>query len=85
MVVSLWIDSRLSPPLIRIPFSAPLPVPTIMAVGVARPRAQGQAMIMTATKLSKAKVRAGGGPQKNQTIKVSTAIPMTIGTKIPAT
>ena len=36
-----------SPPLIRTPFVAPTPVPTITAVGVARPRAQGQAMQRT--------------------------------------
>ena len=33
----------------RMPFSAPLPVPAMMAVGVASPRAQGQAMTSTAT------------------------------------
>ena len=36
-------------PLIRMPSWAPRPVPTISAVGVARPRAQGQAMTRTAT------------------------------------
>ena len=36
------------------PYSAPLPVPTMMATGVARPRAQGQEMTSTAT----AEVRA---------------------------
>ena len=51
------------------PFSAPLPVPTMMAVGVARPSAQGQAMMSTATKLSKANVREGSGPAKNQIMK----------------
>ena len=40
--------SRASPPRMRMPYSAALPVPTMMAVGVARPRAQGQAMISTA-------------------------------------
>jgi len=34
--------SRGSPPLIKIPCSAPLPVPTIIAVGVAKSSAQGQ-------------------------------------------
>ena len=63
------------------PYSAPLPVPTIIAVGVASPRAQGQAMMSTAMKLRKAKVRAGAGPTKYQIIKVMIAIPMTIGTK----
>ena len=38
-----------SPERIRIPCSAPMPLPTIRAVGVARPRAQGQAMTSTAT------------------------------------
>ena len=43
-----------APSLMRMPFSAPLPVPTMMAVGVARPRAQGHAMTSTATKFSRA-------------------------------
>ncbi len=51
-VVSLWAVSSASPPRIKTPFSAPLPVPTMMEVGVAKPRAQGQAIIKTATKLS---------------------------------
>lgn len=38
------IFSKTSPPLIRIPYVAATPVPTITAVGVASPRAQGQAM-----------------------------------------
>ena len=42
------IFSRLAPPLIKIPFSAPIPVPTIIAVGVAKPSAQGQATTKTA-------------------------------------
>jgi len=44
-----WMRSRLSPPLIEMPCSAPLPIPTIMAVGVASPRAHGQATTSTAT------------------------------------
>ncbi|MNS80428.1 hypothetical protein D3C72_1141070 [compost metagenome] len=43
----LYAFSKLSPPLINIPFSAPLPVPTIIAVGVASPNAQGQAITRT--------------------------------------
>ena len=43
------VDSRTSGPLIRMPSWAPRPVPTISAVGVARPSAHGQAMIRTAT------------------------------------
>ena len=41
--------SRISGPLMRMPSWAPRPVPTSSAVGVARPRAHGQAMISTAT------------------------------------
>src|SRR5262245_61015632 len=41
-------DSMASPPLIRMPRRAPRPVATITAVGVARPRAQGQATTRTA-------------------------------------
>jgi hypothetical protein len=46
----------------RTPISAARPVPTMMEVGVARPIAQGQAMISTATALTSAKVSAGAGP-----------------------
>ena len=46
-----WVSSSAAPPLMRMPFSAPLPVPTMMAVGVARPSAQGQAMTSTAVKM----------------------------------
>jgi hypothetical protein len=41
--------SSTSGPLIRMPICAPRPVPTSSAVGVARPSAQGQAMMSTAT------------------------------------
>ncbi len=43
---SVWIAAPLRT---RTPFSAPIPVPTISAVGVASPSAQGQAMTSTAT------------------------------------
>ena len=49
MASILYAVSSASPLLIRMPFSAPLPVPTMMAVGVARPSAHGQAMTSTAT------------------------------------
>ena len=44
-----------SAPLNRMPYSAPLPVPATMALGVASPRAQGQDMTSTVTETSKAK------------------------------
>ena len=43
------VDSSTSGPLISTPSCAPRPVPTSSAVGVARPSAQGHAMISTAT------------------------------------
>src|SRR3989304_2430287 len=49
-VVSFCATSSTSPLRIRMPFSAPLPTPTISAAGVAMPRAQGQAMMSTAMK-----------------------------------
>ena len=47
-VSSLWTFSKTSPPLINSPRSAPIPVPTKIAVGVANPKAQGQATTITA-------------------------------------
>lgn len=47
--------SRGSPPFIRMPFCAPTPVPTMTAVGVAKPREQGQAMHNTVMEAWKAK------------------------------
>ncbi len=67
------------------PFSAPNPVPTITAVGVARPMAHGQAMIKTDTKLSRARLKIGSGTKKYQIKKVSIAIQKTTGTKMDAT
>jgi len=73
--------SRASPLLIRMPFSAARPVATITAVGVASPKAHGQAIIRTETKLKSALVRTGSGPKSNQIIKTSTAKDITTGTK----
>ena len=50
----LWAFSSVSALRMRIPYSAPLPVPTMIAVGVAKPKAHGQAITSTATKLRKA-------------------------------
>ena len=47
----------------RMPSWAPRPVPTIRAVGVASPSAQGQAMISTATAAVNAAVGAGAGAE----------------------
>ena len=51
---TLCVVSKGSPPFINIPLLAPIPVPTITAVGVARPKAQGQAISRTASACVKA-------------------------------
>ena len=84
IVFNLCAVSSESPPLIKIPFSAPRPVPTIIAVGVAKPKAHGQAIISTDTKLTSAIVkRTSGDAATNQITNVAIAIEMTIGVKMP--
>ena len=63
-----------------IPSCAPRPVPTIRAVGVARPSAQGQAMIRTATAAVKAE--AALPSTSSQAASVKRAMTITTGTKI---
>ncbi len=63
------------------PCAAPLPVPTVIDIGVANPKAQGQAMINTDTAATRAKMNTGGGPNSTQAAKVHTAIMITAGTK----
>ena len=80
-VSTLRMTSNASAFLNNTPKVAPRPVPTMMDIGVANPRAQGQAMIRTATAFITAKARRGSGPQSPQTTKASTAISTTAGTK----
>ena len=61
-VSTRWAVSSASPPRMRMPASAPRPVPTMIAVGVARPIAHGQAMTTTAMNAVSARVRRGSGP-----------------------
>ncbi len=75
------VDSSTSGPLIRIPSWAPRPVPTSSAVGVASPRAHGQAMISTAT--AAANANEAPLPAPSQNTSVATARTITIGTKMP--
>jgi hypothetical protein len=49
----------------------------MMDMGVANPRAQGPAMINTATALTKACANRGSGPNKIQATNVSTETAMT--------
>ncbi len=81
MVSILCAVSSASAERMRIPCSAPLPVETMIDSGVASPRAQGQAMINTATAATNDRVSAGSGPTVNHTVKVTTAMNITAGTK----
>ena len=62
------------------PVWAPLPIATVMDMGVASPSAQGQAMISTATAFTSAWANCGAGPRKYQAAKVATATTTTAGT-----
>ena len=79
---TLWAVSRASADLMRMPLDAPRPVPTMMAVGVASPKAQGQETTSTDTAMVMANSKVA--PQISHPTIASRAIPMTIGTKIPA-
>ena len=65
------------------PCSAPLPVPAIIATGVARPSAQGQDT--TSTDMPMDNANSGVCPTMSQTMAETTAIVITIGTNTPAT
>ena len=78
MVVSFCARSRYSPPLIKIPASAPLPTPTMRAAGVAIPRAHGHEIISTAMKASSP---CGKFPAIHQPKNAINAAATTAGTK----
>ncbi len=83
MVVNDEQVSRASPFLYKIPRSAPIPVPTMMAVGVARPRAQGQATKRTAVKTVREK--GSPAPAMSHMRAAVKAIIITVGTKMAET
>nr|WRX71469.1 hypothetical protein [Actinomycetes bacterium] len=83
MVSTTRVDSSTSGPLMSTPSWAPRPVPTSKAVGVASPRAQGQAMISTATAAVNAAVTVW--PVSSQPASVANERPMTTGTKTAET
>ena len=66
-----------------IPFLAPFPLPTIIATGVASPRAQGQ--LITNTEIALASANPKVCPASIHTIKVTNAIEITAGTNTPET
>ena len=65
------------------PFLAPIPFPTIIATGVASPRAQGQ--LITSTEIALERAKPMVWPAMSQTARVIRAIPITAGTKTPDT
>ena len=65
------------------PFLAPMPLPTMIATGVASPSAQGQLITRTDTALATANPKLC--PAISHTISVRTAIPITAGTNTPDT
>ena len=65
----------------RIPIEAPRPAATMIDIGVASPRAQGQAMMSTATAFRSAYAIRGSGPTRFQIRNVATATATTAGTK----
>ena len=75
--------SREAAVLKRIPFFAPLPLPAIIATGVASPSAHGQ--LITSTLIALASAKGIPLPVIIHTINVTAAMPMTVGTKIPET
>ena len=75
--------SRAAAVLNKIPFLAPLPLPTIIATGVASPKAQGQ--LITRTEIPLAKANPTLSPIKSQTTIVIIAIVITTGTNMPDT
>ena len=79
----LWDASKASPFLNKTPASAPLPVPTIMAVGVASPRAQGHAI--TRTDISTVRENSKDSPLISQTENEIMETANTTGTKYSAT
>ena len=85
MVSTVRVSSRTCGPLIRMPSWAPRPVPVSSPTGVARPRAQGQAMTSTATaavKAARSSASLTSGPAaSSQAPKVSAAMARTTGTK----
>src|SRR5512139_2806390 len=78
-VLSFLAFSTYSPLLSKTPYSAPLPTPAKIAVGVAMPNAQGQAIKRTA---SRAKKAAEKPAVRYQYVKEIAATVNTMGTNL---
>ncbi len=81
-VVSRLAVCRASPLRTSTPCSAALPTPIMVEIGVARPRAQGQAMISTVVAVTSMWMTRGSAPKLNHAKAVSTAMIITAGTKM---
>ena len=82
IVSILYVVSKASPPLINTPFSAPFPVPTIIAVGVAKPNAHGHAI--TSTEINIVKANTLLSPAISHPTAAIIAKAITVGTKYAA-
>ena len=82
-ISTLPADSSASLVLKRMPFFAPRPLPTMIATGVASPRAQGQEM--TSTEMPRASAKERFWPARSQLNVTSAAMAMTAGTNTPDT
>ena len=76
-----WAVSSASADLTRMPLVAPRPVPTMMAVGVARPSAHGHEM--TSTLMACDSATSSVAPPSIHTANVTTAMTITTGTNTP--
>ena len=77
------VSSKETAVLNRIPFLAPMPFPTMMATGVARPSAQGQ--LITSTEMPLARAKPIPSPARSQAASVTAAMAITAGTNTPDT
>ena len=82
MSVILFAISNACASFIRIPCLALLPIPTIRAVGVASPSAQGQAIMRTLMKVVRAKFGGVLKGKKYQNRAEISAMTKTVGTKM---
>ncbi len=80
---TFWLRSRTSPPLMRTPRAAPRPVPTMIAVGVARPERAGASDDEHGDGRDETLAGIAGQTPPTQA-NVSAAIANTTGTKTPA-
>ena len=79
------INSKPSASLINTPSRAPRPMPTIIEIGVAKPKAQGHAIIKTETAATKPFAMPCVVPNSVQAMKAHIAARMTAGTNQPDT